>query len=50
MEVVNLNPFQSDENPDDFALWVGLNNGNGRGSMDALWIESLEIFVDQDQT
>ena len=45
MEIVNNNP-PGLENPDDFAVWVGLNNGNGRGSMDALWIESLEEFVE----
>ena len=26
---------------DDFVVWVGLNNGNGRGSMDAIWNESF---------
>jgi len=23
-----------------FALFIGLNNGNGRGSMDSLWYDS----------
>ncbi len=45
MEIVNNNQ-NGNENPDDFAVWVGLNNGNGRGSMDAIVIESIEDFED----
>jgi len=26
---------------DDIVVFIGLNNGNGRGSMDALWIENI---------
>ena len=33
------------DDPDDFALWIGLNNGNGRGSMESLWYESIEDFT-----
>jgi len=25
-----------------FILFIGLNNGNGRGSMDSIWYDSLE--------
>ena len=32
------------DDPDDFAVWIGLNNGNGRGSMDSLWYETIEEF------
>jgi len=50
MEIVNNNNGDApdaEEIPDDFAVWIGLNNGNGRGSMDSLWIESLELFEDE---
>lgn len=42
MEILN----NEADSPGDFAVWVGLNNGNGRGSMDSLWSESLELFDD----
>lgn len=35
-----LNIGNGDETGDPFVLYVGLNNGNGRGSMDALWFSS----------
>ena len=33
-----------DSEVDDFHIFVGLNNGNGRGSMDSLWLESCAEF------
>lgn len=46
-----LNDFVStgndDEIPDDFVLFVGFNNGNGRGSMDSFILSSLFSFFEQ---
>jgi len=32
---------------DDIVIWIGLNNGNGRGSMDSNWIDS-DVIPDPD--
>ena len=32
---------RNDEDFDDFYGYVGLNNGNGRGSMDSIWVENV---------
>ena len=37
---IRIESLKSNENPDDFVAFLGLNNGNGRGSMDAVFIES----------
>ncbi len=39
--IVNL--FREDSSSDVFAGFVGLNNGNSRGSMDSFWSESFVI-------
>ena len=48
LEILNtFNPFsETEENPDDFVLFVGLNNGNGRGSMDSFFLSSLLPVTD----
>jgi len=38
-----LNISEGDDTGNPFVLYVGLNNGNGRGSMDALWFSSGEL-------
>ena len=44
--IVRLRPLDSGEGGDNvgFGLYVGLNNGDGRGSMDAHWVSNL--FLD----
>ncbi len=39
LEVLNLDKVSPD-NLDDFVVFIGLNNGNGRGSLDTLWIDN----------
>ena len=41
--VVLTKEGQGDSTDDEFVLFVGLNNGNGRGSMDTSWFENAEI-------
>ena len=44
--IVRLRPIESGDEGDNvgFGLYVGLNNGDGRGSMDAHWVSNL--FLD----
>ena len=39
LEVLNSDNVSPD-NLDDFVVFIGLNNGNGRGSLDTLWIDN----------
>ncbi len=32
-------------NFDNFVMYIGLNDGNGRGSMDSYWFENLAQFI-----
>jgi len=42
--IVNMNVLNfGDDAFGTFSLFVGLNNGNGRGSMDTLWFENSEL-------
>jgi len=43
LEVLNLDLGDDDDDADtvdDIVMWIGLNNGNGRGSMDTVWYSS----------
>jgi len=37
LEVLNTTSFDT---LDEIVIWVGLNNGNGRGSLDTIWIDN----------
>jgi len=39
LEVLNFTDVPEDT-LDDFVVFIGLNNGNGRGSMDTLWVDN----------
>lgn len=41
--IVVLRPEST--NFDNFVMYIGLNDGNGRGSMDSYWFENLAPFV-----
>jgi len=41
--IIRLTTLPNDTNP-LFGMFIGLNNGNGRGSMDSFWVES---FIDE---
>ena len=44
--IVKLDPISSGENADGLGIFIGLNNGNGRGSMDTAWIENAYTGFD----
>lgn len=48
LEVLNFdNMMDVDDTLDDIVIWIGLNNGNGRGSFDSNWIDS-DVIPDPD--
>jgi len=46
LEVLNIDLDENDT-LDDIVIWVGLNNGSGRGSFDSNWIDSA-VIADSD--
>jgi len=42
-EILNFDNNDPDDTLDDIVVFIGLNNGNGRGSLDTMWVDN-QIF------